>query len=211
MHDQKETTPLLPLVSSSPPPSTLFTGVHNYEIEDKMSTTPNSPPTLPVPASPTPPATSTWPRVTSLFKSAPPSWANPATGVRSEEVQSRMDEAGQAAAHVRWQSTRATIMLIIKAITVVICVSYAAPLWKAYIENHSTVAKGLDASIPPFNVTAARDELIDDVRAHLYNAATNEAREKMIDEIHHSVFKMVMNAIDAQNNRNVRDAVFRQQ
>lgn len=56
-----------------------------------------------------------------------------------------MDEAGQAAAHVRWQSTRAIIMLIIQAITVVICVSYAAPLFQTFIDNHSIVAKDMTA------------------------------------------------------------------
>ncbi|KAI4947964.1 hypothetical protein J4E86_008482 [Alternaria arbusti] len=148
MYDEEEAVPLLTLVSSSPPPSnSLYTVTKarntntmgfsvnpptTYEIEEKISTTPNSPVTspAPAPANPTASSTSTWTDITNLFKPSPPDWTTPATGVRSEEVQSRMDEAGQAAAH---------------AITVVICVSYAAPLFQTFIDNHSIVAKDMTA------------------------------------------------------------------
>jgi len=128
MYEKKETAPLLPVASSSPPPYTHFTDIHNYEIEEKTSTTPTTPPTSPVPASPTLPATSTWTRVTSLFKSSPPSWATPATDLRSPEVQACMDEMELYYQEVDRQSNKALIFHIVMAIILIILSYYAAPL-----------------------------------------------------------------------------------
>jgi len=114
MFEKKETLPLLPLVSPSPPPSTFSTDIHNYEIEEKMSTTPTTLPTSPVPASPTPRATSTW--------------TTPAIGERSQEAQTRMLLAAQAADHAARQRNGAILIHIIWAITVIVCLRHAGPL-----------------------------------------------------------------------------------
>ena len=116
MYDEEKAIPLLPVVSPSPPLSTNFTDIPNYWIEEKMSTTPTTLPTSPVPASPN-----------------PPSWTPPAIGERSQEAQTRMLLAAQAADHAARQRNYAIMIHIIWAIAVIHMFRHAGPLIRTII------------------------------------------------------------------------------
>jgi hypothetical protein len=136
MYDKEEATPLLPVVSSPPPPS--ITKTISFTPSSKENKMNNQP----LANTATPPATpgiSTWAQVLKWLTS-PPRWAEPRTGTRTDEDQFTMDHHDQMNEQANKQTLLALIFLLV-------IFFHCAPLTKTIINSHYAVHPNAAASV----------------------------------------------------------------